>query len=237
MVRKICAVIIIGCLTFSLTGMAFVNDKDGAAVGESNTTLLTDGVEDSGNIAEETANSILANTNENSTTGSVILVTNQVTGETQTIEAVPEEKTVRIVDGITEVTEVYAIYFSVVNDTMEISQVAAIPSTTDLTKASSASYRGNVKITYTDDGTWACLKTAYGSWTRVSGTATISKCSITYGQYLGTNSKNGNKSFTSSVSVTTGFSKGKYGQGHFLGANIYGVVGGQGVSVVLNHYL
>ena len=65
----------------------------------------------------------------------------------------------------------------------------------------------------------------------------MSNANVTYGQYLGTNSKSRNVSFGSTYSINTGFSKGKYGSGHFLGANINGRVNGKSITVTCNHYL
>lgn len=98
-------------------------------------------------------------------------------------------------------------------------------------------WRGTVTISYTDDGTWACLNYTSGNWRRVSGSYSMSNANVTYGQYLGTNSKSRNVSFGSTYSINTGFSKGKYGKDHFLGANINGRVNGKSITVTCNHYL
>lgn len=98
-------------------------------------------------------------------------------------------------------------------------------------------WRGTVTISYTDDGTWACLNHVSGNWRRVSGSYSMSNANVTYGQYLGTNSKSRNISFGSTFSINTGFSKGKYGSSHFLGANISGRVNGKIITVTCNHNL
>lgn len=98
-------------------------------------------------------------------------------------------------------------------------------------------WRGTVTISYTDDGTWACLNYTSGNWRRVSDSYSMSNANVTYGQYLGTNSKSRNVSFGSTYSINTGFSKGKYGKDHFLGANINGRVNGKSITVTCNHYL
>lgn len=98
-------------------------------------------------------------------------------------------------------------------------------------------YEGTISITYTDDGTYACLQTVRGSWERVSGSYVMSDTGITYGQDLGTNSANGSKSYTGiSIFVTTAYKPGKYGYnlGHKLGANLSGKINGRYYTVVCN---
>lgn len=98
-------------------------------------------------------------------------------------------------------------------------------------------WKGTVSITYTDDGTYACLKSASGSWERQSGSSTISDKKLTYGQDLGTNSRSGSTSMpNSSTSVRLVWPAGKYGynSGHKVGANVSGKIGSNYVYVYCN---
>lgn len=96
---------------------------------------------------------------------------------------------------------------------------------------------GNVRITWYDDGTFARLTSAGGDWTRASGGYEMPTKTITYGQLLGTNSRSGSANFFSSYNIAPSWPSGKYGSGHFLGANINGLVNGQWVNITCNYNL
>lgn len=98
-------------------------------------------------------------------------------------------------------------------------------------------WKGNVRISWYDDGEWACLKTAGGDWTRVSGSYNMTDKKINWGQDLGTNPRQGHATFINSYNTTTSWPKGKYGYGvgHKVGANISGTVNGQIVSISCNY--
>lgn len=98
-------------------------------------------------------------------------------------------------------------------------------------------YTGTVKITYTDDGKYACLKSVYASWEKVSGNSTIINKSLNYGQVLGTNSKRGyTKISGNAVSIITSFKPGKIGYGldFFLGATLNAKIGSNQVAIECN---
>lgn len=100
-------------------------------------------------------------------------------------------------------------------------------------------WKGNVRITWIDDGTFIRLTSAGGDWTRISGSLNMTNKSINYGQSLGTNSRSGNSSFTNSYNIALSWPGGKYGfsLNHFLGANINGLVNGKWVNVTCNYYI
>lgn len=129
---------------------------------------------------------------------------------------------------------------TIVESEVSTDNVSSVIETYDTQSSSKTAkgWKGTVKINYVDNGTTACLTSAQGTWKRVSGSLSMTNKSITYGQVLGTNSKNGTKSFSgSSVSVQTNFKHGKYGSGSFLGANISGKVDGKYITVVSNYNL
>lgn len=98
-------------------------------------------------------------------------------------------------------------------------------------------WKGTVAITYTNDGTYACLNSAEGSWVRVNGSTGISSRTLTYGQDLGTNSRSGSTGIVDSYAyVSTGWPKGKYGYGagHKVGANVSAKINGNYVYVYCN---
>lgn len=98
-------------------------------------------------------------------------------------------------------------------------------------------YKGTVKITYTDDGKYACLKRVYASWQKESGNSTITNKSLNYGQVLGTNSKKGYTTLLgNAVDLTTGFNQGKIGYGldFFLGATLNAKIGSNQVAIECN---
>lgn len=66
---------------------------------------------------------------------------------------------------------------------------------------------------------------------------TMASKSITYGQYLGTNSRNATANFVNSYNTTVSWPKGKYGKGDFLGANISGKVTNKYVDILCNYSL
>lgn len=162
-------------------------------------------------------------------TESYILIKDEKTGEESRIELGEIETNIRNCGDYIEATEEVDIEESLKN-TPSIA-------TNQNTVNTISEWKGTVKITYTDDGQYACLKSTTGGWTKVSGSYNMTNKRVTYGQNLGTNSKNGTTTFGTSFSVNTGFAKGKYGSGHFLGANIAGQINGKTVSVVCNHYL
>ena len=98
-------------------------------------------------------------------------------------------------------------------------------------------WKGNARISWYDDGTWACLKTAGGDWTKISGNYNMTGKKIVWGQDLGTNSKSSSATFINSYNTTTNWPKGKYGYGlgHKVGAYISGTVNGKKVSVSCNY--
>lgn len=98
-------------------------------------------------------------------------------------------------------------------------------------------WEGNVRISWYDDGTWACLKSAGGDWTRVSGSYNMTGKKIVWGQDLGTNSNSGSATFINSYNTGVNWPKGKYGYGlgHKVGAYINGTVNGKDVSVSCNY--
>lgn len=98
-------------------------------------------------------------------------------------------------------------------------------------------WKGNVRITWYDDGTYARLTSAGGDWTRISGSYAMTDKRITYGQSLGTNSRSGSSTFINSYNVAPGWPAGKYGKDHFLGANISGTVNNQYVNIICNYTL
>lgn len=98
-------------------------------------------------------------------------------------------------------------------------------------------WKGNVRITWYDDGTYARLTSAGGDWTRVSGSYEMTGKYIRYGQDLSTNARSGRADFTNSYNVAPGWPLGKYGQGNFVGANINGYVNNQYVTITCNYTL
>lgn len=96
---------------------------------------------------------------------------------------------------------------------------------------------GNVRISWYDDGTWACLKSAGGDWTRVSGSYNMTGKKIVWGQDLGTNSNSASATFINSYNTGVNWPKGKYGYGlgHKVGAYINGTVNGKNVNVSCNY--
>lgn len=117
-------------------------------------------------------------------------------------------------------------------------------SQSDMARAGQSNYddfsgwRGTVTISYTDNGTYANLTKATGNWTRRSGSTSISGMSMTYGQALGTNSRNSSigLSSNSTTTVTPSWPAGKYGYGigHYLGATIHATIGGKYVYISCN---
>lgn len=98
-------------------------------------------------------------------------------------------------------------------------------------------WKGNVRISWYDDGMWARLTSAGGDWTKISGNYSMTEKTIDYGQYLGTNSKSGSASFINSYNVSPDWPKGKYGSAHYVGANINGRVNNQYVNITCNYSL
>lgn len=98
-------------------------------------------------------------------------------------------------------------------------------------------YKGTVKITYTDDGKYACLTRVFARWEKESGNSTISNMNLNYGQVLGTNSKKGHTTILEkAVDLTTGFKPGKIGYGldFFLGATLNAKIGSDQVAIECN---
>lgn len=142
-----------------------------------------------------------------------------------------------------EVDVVFRNGEAVITNTVDLGdieiEVPKITSRATQTSANTVSgYKGEVKITYTADGTYASLTNVSGSWKRVSGSATLKNVGVTYGQSLGTNSRSKSTSFGSAFMIGTGFPRGKYGhkRNHFLGANIYGKIGTKNIRVTSNIY-
>lgn len=98
-------------------------------------------------------------------------------------------------------------------------------------------WKGNVRITWYQDADWARLTSAGGDWTRVSGNYSMTEKSLTYGQFLGTNTRSNTVNFTNSYNVAPGWPLGKYGDKHYVGANISGRVNNQYVDIVCNYSL
>lgn len=99
-------------------------------------------------------------------------------------------------------------------------------------------WQGEVHFAFTDDGTYACLTQAAGEWTKLSGSYSISNRSLNYGQVLGTNSASGSYDMSSNyVQFNTGFKKGKYGKGGYLGATLNAKIGSNWVSIEHNRSL
>lgn len=157
---------------------------------------------------------------------SYVLVQDDTTGEVTRIDFQSGETQMKEVNGQLLVTTTV--------DMNDIPQPRAGQTSTNTIDG----WNGTVSITYTDNGTFACLTNTSGSWRRVSGSATLTNASVAYGQVLGTNSRNGYTPFGTTFSVATGFSAGKYGYGlnHFLGANIVGKINGKTATVVSNIY-
>lgn len=109
----------------------------------------------------------------------------------------------------------------------------------DTSKSDSAyGYKLHVRLTYTDDGTWACLQEVYARFEKVSGSYNVSNGSVDYGQVLGTNSRRATSNMLGvGTEFGTGFPKGKYGKGHYLGATLSGKIGSYNVSLNHNVYL
>lgn len=122
-----------------------------------------------------------------------------------------------------------------IGSTIEDSQLQRSPSQSN--SDTIYGWKGNVRITWYQDGTWARLISAGGDWTKVSGNYTMTNKSIRYGQTLGTNSRSGSASFVNSYNVAPSWPNGKYGQGHFVGANISGKVNNKYVDIVCNYTL
>lgn len=161
------------------------------------------------------------------------LVYDEKTGETIRIELESPEVNIQMNDkGEAVITNTYTI-----DKSGTCVEGAVNPRASQTNTNTFYGYEGTVSITYTDDGTYACLQTAKGSWKKVSGSYVMSDTSITYGQDLGTNSANGSKSYTGiSIFVTTAYKPGKYGSnlGHKLGANLSGKINGSYYTVVCN---
>lgn len=139
-------------------------------------------------------------------------------------------------------SNVAQIYYNPVNSetTVVYENIGKPIQTRDQSQSNSNTFygwKGNVRITWYQDDTWAKLTSAGGDWTRVSGSYTMSEKTIDYGQYLGTNSRNGSASFINSYNIGLNWPSGKYGDGHFLGANINGKVNGQYVNITCNYTL
>lgn len=99
-------------------------------------------------------------------------------------------------------------------------------------------HNGAVRITYTDDGTFAGLDSFTARWYKDNGAVTVTNCSVNYGQVLGTNSKSGYSKMTGyGLKINdVGFKLGKYGynRDHFSGAILNGKVGTKQIETV-NH--
>lgn len=100
-------------------------------------------------------------------------------------------------------------------------------------------WKGTASIKFTDDGTYANLTNATGNWTKVSGSSSISAMSMTYGQDLMTNARNGSigLSSNSTTSVSPNWPAGKYAysRGNRVGTTIFATIAGKKYSVACNY--
>lgn len=100
-------------------------------------------------------------------------------------------------------------------------------------------WRGTVSIRYTDDGTYASLSYAEGKWEQERASTIITSTSMTYGQDLGTNARNGSITIPTSTlkgSVSLNWPPGKYGsgKGHKVGATLIGTIRNKTYHVACN---
>lgn len=137
---------------------------------------------------------------------------------------------VKNIEGSTTVIDTYSV------TPVVISEEGIMPFTDSSTTETNRYWRAEIQIKYTVDATYACLETVSGKWVYLNqgGSNTITNGQISYGQILGTNSRNGSSITGISCYIPTGFSKGKYGSGHSLGANMSATVGGEKLEAAIN---
>lgn len=98
-------------------------------------------------------------------------------------------------------------------------------------------WKGVVNITYTDNGTYACLKGVNASWKRVDVAQQISNKSLDYGQDLVSNPRSGYTNMTgNSIAFSTLWPQGKYGSGigNSVGATLNAKIGSKYVAISCN---
>lgn len=88
-------------------------------------------------------------------------------------------------------------------------------------------WKGLVEITYTDDGTYACLTRAQVMWEKVSGSNTCTNVNLSYWQHLFRRSEDVVTGDFTGIGVFTRFSPEKYGYnlGYELGASSKATIG------------
>lgn len=100
-------------------------------------------------------------------------------------------------------------------------------------------WKGSVEITFTDDGTYACLTRAQVMWEKQSGSNTCTKVNLIYGQDLVTNAAKDSIELgeMTGIGVVTGYKPGRYtyGDGFSLGASTRATIGGNRYEIITTY--